>query len=99
MDDQQPLARTLGALAEKYGPLIALWMAFTTNEKALSSMAAGKYLSYNCAVFGFSLAHQLELLKHVLATEIDLSIKDMYKQWTGNNKVGIKVEMKSGSET
>ncbi|KAG9440839.1 hypothetical protein H6P81_021004 [Aristolochia fimbriata] len=88
---------------------------FTTNDRVLASrplMAAGKYLGYNYANFGFSpygpfwreirkLAtlqllspRQLELLKHVRATEVDLSIKDLYLRWIQNNRAPVKVEMK-----
>ncbi|KAG9440838.1 hypothetical protein H6P81_021003 [Aristolochia fimbriata] len=127
----QPLARTLGDLAEKHGPLITIWVGvhrtvvvsssemakecFTTNDRVLASrplMAPGRYLGYNYAIFAFSpfgpfwremrkiatlellSARQLELLKHVRATEVDLSLKYLYNQWLDNKKVPIKVERK-----
>ncbi|XP_068655246.1 cytochrome P450 CYP82D47-like [Aristolochia californica] len=88
---------------------------FTTNDKVLATRpltAAGKYLGYNYAIFGFTpygpfwreirkiatlellSNRQLELLKHVRSTEVDLSIKGLYKQWIENKKDPIKVEMK-----
>ncbi|XP_068655297.1 cytochrome P450 CYP82D47-like [Aristolochia californica] len=131
MDDRQPLGRTLGDLADKYGTLITIWIGFhrsvvvsssemakeclTTNDRVLASRplrAAGKYLGYNYAIFGFSpygnfwreirkiatlellSPRQLELLKHVRAAEVDLSMKDLYKQWIGNQKAAIRIDMK-----
>ncbi|KAG9451536.1 hypothetical protein H6P81_011501 [Aristolochia fimbriata] len=70
-----------------------------TNDRALASrpaIAAGKYLSFNYAIFGFSpygqywretrkisthellSARQLDLLKHVRSTEVELGFKDLY---------------------
>ncbi|XP_042486214.1 cytochrome P450 CYP82H23-like [Macadamia integrifolia] len=70
---QVPLARTLGAIADKYGPAVTLRLGvhkallisgrelikecFTTQDKVLATrpaVAAGKYLGYNYAVFGFA---------------------------------------------
>ncbi|XP_043693239.1 cytochrome P450 CYP82D47-like [Telopea speciosissima] len=70
---QLPLARTLSAIADKYGPAVTLRLGvhqallisgpevikecFTTQDKFLASrplVAAGKYLGYNYAVFGFA---------------------------------------------
>ncbi|XP_042489272.1 cytochrome P450 CYP82H23-like [Macadamia integrifolia] len=70
---QVPLARTLAAIADKYGPTVTLRLGvhrvllisgrevikecFTTQDKVLASrplVAAGKYLGYNYAVFGFA---------------------------------------------
>ncbi|XP_068655739.1 cytochrome P450 CYP82D47-like [Aristolochia californica] len=132
IDNQLPLARTLGALADKYGPLVTIWIGvnravvvsslemakecYTTSDKALASRpqsVASKYLCYNYAMFGFTqngpywrdirkmanvelLSDQrLEGLQHVRAREVDLSIKDLYKQWKENKKAAVKVEMKA----
>ncbi|XP_068655740.1 cytochrome P450 CYP82D47-like [Aristolochia californica] len=131
MDDKMPLARTLGDLADKHGPLFTVWIGvhrtvvvnnwemakecYTTSDKALASrpsFAAWKYLGYDYAILGFTpygpywreirkivtlellSARQLELLKDVRATEVDLSIKALYQQWIENKNVAIKVEMK-----
>lgn len=37
---------------------------------------------------------QVELLKDIRTTEVDLSIKELYVQWIGNSKLPIKVDLK-----
>ncbi|KAI8574227.1 hypothetical protein RHMOL_Rhmol01G0338400 [Rhododendron molle] len=113
---QVPLARTLGAMADKYGPVFLFrlgvhpvlvvnnWESFkecfTTHDKTFASrpqFGASKYLSYNFASFGFSpygpywrdirklvviellSAHRLEQFKHIRVSEIDTSIKELYR--------------------
>ncbi|KAH7862337.1 hypothetical protein Vadar_003392 [Vaccinium darrowii] len=113
---QAPLARTLGAMADKYGPVFSFrlgvhpvvvvnnWESFkecfTTHDKAFASRpqsGASKYLSYNWAAFGFVpygpfwrdmrklvviellSTHRLELLKNVRISEIDTTIKQLYR--------------------
>ncbi|KAG9440737.1 hypothetical protein H6P81_020902 [Aristolochia fimbriata] len=40
---------------------------------------------------------QLELLKHVRSTEVDVAMKDLYAQWIRNHKSPIKVDLKEWS--
>ncbi|XP_068655584.1 cytochrome P450 CYP82D47-like [Aristolochia californica] len=126
-----PVVRTLGALADKYGPVFTIWIGvrravvvsswelakecFTINDKALASrpsLTAGKYLAYNNAIFGISpygnywrqarkiatfellSSRQLESLKGVRVTEIDMCINDLYRRWEENQKLPTKVEIK-----
>ncbi|XP_038704083.1 cytochrome P450 CYP82D47-like [Tripterygium wilfordii] len=111
----------LGALADKYGPVLTIQVGlfpalvisswevakelFTTNDVAVSSrprLIAGKLLSYDYAGFGFApygafwrdirkiisvellSNRRLELLKHVRASEVENSVKELHKQWTKN---------------
>ena len=114
---------TLGAMADKYGPIFTIWLGlhravvvsnweiakecFTTNDLAVSSrpkLLGAKHLGYNYAMFGFSpygpywrelrkissiellSARRLELLKHVLTSEIEEFIKELYKFWVLKRK-------------
>ncbi|KAG5567235.1 hypothetical protein RHGRI_002702 [Rhododendron griersonianum] len=116
LSGQVPLARTLGAMADKYGPVFLFrfgvhpvlvvnnWESFkecfTTHDITFASRpqsGASKYLSYDSAAFSFSQygpywrdirklvviellsAHRLEQFKHVRVSEIDASIKELYR--------------------
>ncbi|XP_058206396.1 nicotine N-demethylase CYP82E3-like [Rhododendron vialii] len=116
LSGQVPLSRTLGAMADKYGPVFLFrlgvhpvlvvnnWESFkecfTTHDIAFASRpqsSASKYLSYNLAFLGFCSygsywrdirklvviqllsAHRLEQFKHVRVSEIDTSIKELYR--------------------
>ncbi|KAM7527439.1 hypothetical protein LguiB_030849 [Lonicera macranthoides] len=125
---KDPVARTLGAMADKHGPIFSLQLGscpaivvsgweiakecFTTNDKTFASrpsMAIAKYLSYENA--GFALApygpywrevrkmvtltlftnHQLEKLKHIRATEVDCSVKDLHLKCSKDGEVPTEV--------
>ncbi|KAJ4830075.1 hypothetical protein Tsubulata_009283 [Turnera subulata] len=89
----QLLYRTLGALADKYGPafsirlggrrafVVSSWeMAkdcFTVNDKALASRPM----------------QRLEMLKHVRISEVDLAIKELYKLWANDPSAPVLVEL------
>ncbi|XP_058080741.1 cytochrome P450 CYP82D47-like [Magnolia sinica] len=128
---REPVARTLAAMADKYGPTIMLRLGknrtllvsswevvkecFTTNDKVLATRpasAAAKHFGYDYAMVGFApygpywreirkittleilSNRQLELLKHIRATEIDTCVKAIYKLWVKNRKEAVMVEMK-----
>ncbi|KAK4599593.1 hypothetical protein RGQ29_009581 [Quercus rubra] len=125
---------SLGALAEKYGPVytirigvhpalvVSSWEiakeCFTTNDVATCSrpkFIGANHLSYNYAMFGFSpygpfwrdvrkivalellSNRRLELLKDVRASEMETSLKELYKVWTEKKDIGsgsVSLEMK-----
>jgi cytochrome P450 len=123
---QDHLARTLGAIADKYGPVFLLrlgihpvlvvnnWESmkecFKTNDKAFASRPqvseSGKYLSFNLAAVGFSpyspywrdtrkliisellSAHRLEQFKGLRVSEIDATIKKLYRVSKTNHPNG-----------
>ncbi|KAK7283327.1 hypothetical protein RIF29_12768 [Crotalaria pallida] len=114
--DNQLLYRTLGTMADQYGPAFNIWLGtrrafvvsswevakecFTTNDRALASRpetVGAKLMGYNYAVFGFApyspfwremrkiatlellSNRRLEMLKHVRVSELNMSIRDLYK--------------------
>lgn len=126
----QLLYRTLGAMADKYGPafnirlgsrrafVVSSWEVakecFTINDKALASRpttAAAKHMGYNYAVFGFApyspfwremrkiatlellSNRRLEMLKHVLTSEVDMGIWGLYDLWVKNSSRPLLVEL------
>ncbi|WRX30160.1 Cytochrome P450 - like 10 [Theobroma cacao] len=124
---------TLGAMADKHGPVFMIRLGvhqaavvsssdiakeiFTVNDMAVSSrskMAAAEHLGYNYAMFGFSpygqfwremrkitmlellSNHRIEKLRNVFVSEIEGSLKDLYKFWLEekNDSGHVFVEMK-----
>ncbi|XP_042510860.1 xanthotoxin 5-hydroxylase CYP82C4-like [Macadamia integrifolia] len=112
---QKHITRTLGAMADKYGPVFMLQLGvhktlvvssweltkdcFTTNDLVFATRprnTVGKYLGYNYALLPFTpygpywrkirkiatlellSKTRLEMLKHVIATEVDTFIKQLY---------------------
>ncbi|XP_068655296.1 cytochrome P450 CYP82H23-like [Aristolochia californica] len=61
----------------------------TTNDRVLASRPLT-----TAATLELLSSRQLELLKHVRAAEVKLSMEDLYKQWIGNTKTAIRVDMK-----
>lgn len=125
--------RTLGAMADKYGPVFTIRLGshrvlvlsgwemarecFTVHDKVFStrpSIAASKLLGYDYAMFGFApygsywremrkiatiellSNHRLDMLKHILTSEVKTVIKVLYKLWVskGSAESGVLVDMK-----
>lgn len=128
---KQILARTLGTMADSYGPAFTLWIGqrrtvvvsswevakecLTVHDKALATrplLAAGKFLAYNYAMFGLApygpywrearklatlqllSGRQLELMKHIRAMEVSLSVRRLHHLWEKNHRRPVKVEFK-----
>lgn len=124
---------TLGALADKYGPIFRIRIGlkptlvvssgvlakelFTTNDVAVSSrpkFPIGDLMGYGYLHFGFApygaywreirkttvlqllSNRRIELLRHVRTSEVESSLKEIYKLWTkrGSDASHITVEMK-----
>ncbi|XVF74131.1 hypothetical protein PTKIN_Ptkin13bG0035500 [Pterospermum kingtungense] len=127
--------KTLGALAEKYGPVYSIWIGihpglvvsnweiakeiFTNHDVAVTNRPgtiAAEHLGFNYAMAGvapygsfwremrkiINIAllsnRRLEILKHVRASEVEVSVKELNKIWSErNNGLGqahVFVEMK-----
>ena len=124
---------TLGALADKYGPIFTIKLGsrravvlsnwkmakecFTTNDLAVSTrprLVAIQRLSYNQAMFSFAphghywrevrkiatlellTNSRIELLSHVRVSEVETSMKALFKLWAEkkNDSGYVLVEMK-----
>ena len=118
-----PVARTLGAMADKHGPIFSLRLGshqalglsswehvkecFTTNDRIFTSrpiMAVGKYLGYDHAMFAWTpygaywrdvrkmvtlellTNHQLEKLRPVRESEVDLCVRELYSSCAKNKE-------------
>lgn len=126
------LHRTLGDMADEYGPIFCLRLGlqkslvvsswevakecYTTNDKVLATRPrsfAVKILCYDHTLLGFApygpfwrkarkLAmvelfsnRQLEMLKHVQSSEVELLVKELYQQWKSRKiNSAVVVEMK-----
>lgn len=115
---QQLTHKTLGAMADKYGPVFTIRLGlneilvlsssemarecFTTHDRVFStrpSVTASKILGYDFAMFGFApygsywremrkivtiellSNHRLDMLKHIRASEVRTSIRELYEMW------------------
>ncbi|KAK2995163.1 hypothetical protein RJ640_025393 [Escallonia rubra] len=127
---QDPVARTLAAMADRCGPIFSLRLGshralvvsswemvkecFTTNDRIFvtrPTMAVGKYLGYDYASFALApygpywrdmrkmvtvellTSSRLEKLKHVRASEVEYSIKELHLLCTKNEKLTAKVRL------
>ncbi|XP_019454573.1 PREDICTED: cytochrome P450 82A3-like isoform X2 [Lupinus angustifolius] len=123
---------TLGAMADKYGPIFTIMLGlhravvlnnwkvakecFTINDLAVSTrprLVAVQQMSYNQAMFAFApyspywremrkiatlellSNRRIELLSHVRVSEVETSIKELYKLWNDkrNHSDQVQVEM------
>ena len=120
---QQLTHKTLGAMADQYGPVFTIRLGsreilvlsssemarecFTTHDRVFAtrpSISASKILGYDFAMFGFApygsywremrkiatiellSNHRLEMLKHIRASEVKISIRELYEMWISEKK-------------
>ncbi|KAJ1389369.1 Cytochrome P450 [Sesbania bispinosa] len=101
--DDQLLYRTLGAMADKYGPAFNIWLG-TRRAFVVSSWEVAKNASQ---LMTRHLPHvpkqlqqsiwdttmPLEMLKHVRVSELNMGIRDLYNSWVQNGSKPVMVEL------